>query len=162
MKKNNKILIVIITIVGIGLIISGVALYKYSSNQESNNTQKQETNSGDKKISEEIIELTNEDGSNPYFEISNEIVTLSKEAIPDATKLDFSSETEYFVSLKQLNEKYKIDISRFNTDSITCSIEETGVLFIYTDEEIKRTSRVVCGPPTVKSPEQELQPEVQG
>ena len=156
MKKNNKILIVIITIVGIGLIISGVTLYKYLSNQESNNTQKQETNSDDKKISEVIIELTNEDGSNPYFEISNDIVALSKEAIPDATKVNFSSQTEHFISLKELNEKYKIDISRFNDDSISCSIEETGVLFIYTDEEIKRTSRVVCGPPTVISQEEQL------
>lgn len=156
MKKNNKILIVIITIVGIGLIISGVTLYKYLPNQESNNTQKQETNSDDKKISEVIIELTNEDGSNPYFEISNDIVALSKEAIPDATKVNFSSQTEHFISLKELNEKYKIDISRFNDDSISCSIEETGVLFIYTDEEIKRTSRVVCGPPTVISQEEQL------
>lgn len=156
MKKNNKILIVIITIVGIGLIISGVTLYKYLPNQESNNTQKQETNSDDKKISEVIIELTNEDGSNPYFEISNDIVALSKEAIPDATKVNFSSQTEHFISLKELNEKYKIDISHFNDDSISCSIEETGVLFIYTDEEIKRTSRVVCGPPTVISQEEQL------
>ena len=74
---------------------------------------------------------------------------MSKEAIPDATKFDFSSQTKYLVSLKDLNEKYKIDISRFNNDSITCNIEETGVLFIYTEGKITRTSQVVCGTPTV-------------
>ena len=148
MKKKSKLLIVIGIIIASMLIALGIALDKFSSDSsKDNNIQESNQNSSKESEIENTIELTDEGGANPYFEVSNKIVAISKKAIPDVTKIDFAGQTKYLISLRELNEKYETDISDFNTKSMSCNIDLTGVLFIVKDDGIIRTSQVVCGTP---------------
>ena len=123
MKKNIKIIIIAIMIIGLLAIAGGTVLLTLQSEKKE---QKEEVSLGEG-ISTEDFYNWETDLSKKAFEKFNKV--YSKDSF------DFTKSVEYTVSLEVLRTQHNQDFSEFNTETIKCNLENS-VIRITKDDEV--------------------------